>query len=128
MLLMPSSDVRRNRSSRRAAPSSMEYSVWTWRWTKSPPRLTGADDMGGEVLLSGVRQARQEAADSALSACVETDCGTSWGKDASLRDHSRHRGRAHRQSPRTATTVGQESRSGAPRPLPRLVHDHDNDR
>src|SRR3954463_9793768 len=52
MLLMPSSDVRRNRSSRRAAPSSMEYSVWTWRWTKSPPRLTGADDMGGEVLLS----------------------------------------------------------------------------
>src|SRR5690606_38567419 len=23
------------RSARRAAPSSIEYSVWTWRWTKS---------------------------------------------------------------------------------------------
>src|SRR4051812_15212054 len=48
MLVMPSSPVRANRSSSRAAPSSMEYSVWTWRWTKSDP-----DGMGGEVLLSG---------------------------------------------------------------------------
>src|SRR5262245_29810924 len=53
MLVMPSSPVRANRSSSRAAPSSMEYSVWTWRWTKAPHRLGGADDMGGEVLLSG---------------------------------------------------------------------------
>src|SRR5690348_2532190 len=52
MLDMPSSAVRAKRSSRRAAPSSMEYSVWTCRWTKSPP-VTGADDMGGAVLLSG---------------------------------------------------------------------------
>src|SRR4051794_18189553 len=48
MLVIPSSAVRANRSSSRAAPSSMEYSVWTWRWTKSDP-----DGMGGEVLLSG---------------------------------------------------------------------------
>src|SRR4051794_120536 len=51
MLDIPSSAVRAKRSSRRAAPSSMEYSVWTCRWTKSPP-VTGADDMGGAVLLS----------------------------------------------------------------------------
>src|SRR4051812_32120107 len=44
MLVMPSSEVRRKRSSRRAAPSSMEYSVGTCRWTKSDP-----DDMDGEV-------------------------------------------------------------------------------
>ena len=34
---MPSSAVRANRSSSRAAPSSMEYSVWTWRWAKESP-------------------------------------------------------------------------------------------
>src|SRR4051794_22188890 len=48
MLDIPSSPVRAKRSSSRAAPSSMEYSVCTCRWTKSDP-----DDMGGEVLLSG---------------------------------------------------------------------------
>src|SRR3712207_7889944 len=38
---IPSSAVRANMSSSRAAPSSMEYSVWTCRWTKSPlPVLT----------------------------------------------------------------------------------------
>jgi hypothetical protein len=33
----------------------MEYSVWTWRWTKSPREAADADpdDMGGEALLSG---------------------------------------------------------------------------
>src|SRR3712207_3202227 len=39
---MPSSAVRENRSSSRAAPSSMEYSVWTCRWTKSPEPLLPA--------------------------------------------------------------------------------------
>src|ERR1700750_204395 len=60
MLVMPSSEVRRKRSSRRAAPSSMEYSVWTCRWTKSPPLVTDPDDMDGEVLLSGGRGQCQE--------------------------------------------------------------------
>src|SRR3712207_2005559 len=33
---IPRSAVRANMSSSRAAPSSMEYSVWPCRWTKSP--------------------------------------------------------------------------------------------
>src|SRR4051794_15044783 len=51
MLVIPSSPVRANRSSNRAAPSSMEYSVCTWRWTKSPREDESdeePDDMGGE--------------------------------------------------------------------------------
>src|SRR6478735_5086608 len=100
MLVIPSSLVRANRSSSRAAPSSMEYSVWTWRWTKSPP-LAEPDDMSGAVLLSGAsgQQIRR-------SGRPDTRPGwTSWGKSASLRDHSPDPDRAHRQSRRTAVAA-----------------------
>src|SRR3954451_8092177 len=37
MAVWPTRSTSANRSPRRAAPSSMEYSVCTWRWTKSEP-------------------------------------------------------------------------------------------
>ncbi|CPU66956.1 Uncharacterised protein [Mycobacteroides abscessus] len=35
MAFCPRRSTSSNRSPIRAAPSSIEYSVWTWRWTKS---------------------------------------------------------------------------------------------
>src|SRR5262252_5395607 len=93
MLVMPSSAVRAKRSSSRAAPSSMEYSVCTWRWTKSPA-LTDPDDMGGAALLSGAAVRCQTVGQAG-----GRPGRTSWGKDASLRDHEPHRSTAHRQPP-----------------------------
>src|SRR5699024_12016177 len=46
--VMPCLLASANRSSSRAAPSSMEYSVWMWRWVKSAagtgPSLGGRSD------------------------------------------------------------------------------------
>src|SRR5690606_42046651 len=47
MAVCPRRCASPNRSSRRAAPSSIEYSVCTWRWTKSdPPGLAMATSVG----------------------------------------------------------------------------------
>src|ERR1700742_1983644 len=92
MLCIPSSEVRRKRSVRRAAPSSMEYSVWTWRWTKSPPE-TAANDMDGEALLSGT----SEQITGGRAGRTHRLDGPAGGRTPSLRDHGSDPDRTHRQ-------------------------------
>src|SRR3954469_1422904 len=59
MVSMPSSAVRSNISDNRAAPSSMEYSVCTWRWTNES---RDPADIGGERPLRRMRADRPAAA------------------------------------------------------------------
>src|SRR3954447_23097610 len=56
---MPSSAVRSNMSPSRAAPSSMEYSVWTWRWTNpSRPAVMEVDQPFPELWVDTARWPR----------------------------------------------------------------------
>src|SRR5690349_9178755 len=83
MASMPSSAVRANMSSSRAAPSSMEYSVCTWRWANPDPEPAA---MGGVHLLSRMTTSQDERV---LTLAVL------WGRPLRLRDD---RGRSHRHS------------------------------
>src|SRR3954470_9111564 len=80
MLVMPSSLVRVKRSSSLAAPSSMEYSVWTCRWTKSAPE-TEPDDMGGAGLLSEVQRSGTQEVEQAAGGAGLRGPGDQLGEE-----------------------------------------------
>ena len=73
----------------------------TWRWTKSPPRLTEADDMGGEVLLSGRAGMRQRSAVGGPGGTHGLD-GPAGGRAPAYATAGADPDRTHRQSRRPA--------------------------
>src|SRR4051795_13305829 len=79
---IPCSTTRENSPSSSEAPSSMEYSVWTCRWTKeswepfaivaghSLMRIAGMTDQSHEAFLAPIG----EGAHSNLHRCVDVAC------------------------------------------------------
>src|SRR4051812_23311735 len=76
---MPRSTARVKSPSSREAPSSMEYSVWTWRWTKESWEPFAI--VAGHLLASVVQGIADQGRGGGR--------GADLGKDASLRDHCR---------------------------------------
>src|SRR3954452_13722178 len=89
MLVMPRSLVGGERWSIVAAPSSMEYSVWTCRWTKSAPE-TEPDDMGGAGLLSEAQRSGTQEVEQAAGGAGLRGPGDQLGEETSAYSTASH--------------------------------------